>query len=290
MYLVIGSELDACCRRVVAALRAQGQPVRLCADPLAGEVASVWSLDGDRLTGQLRWADGPALAIEQVRGVLLRPNGIMLDVAGWSPEDLAYVRTEWQAALLAWLWSLPCPVINRISDDLWFRPQRPFPEWCTLLRRCGLPTPAIRVTNDPAAARQFAARWGEVTYAPLTSPTRYPIAGERPWAELDKVMQRMPVCLMEPCADQPIIAVVVGQAVVWAERGPASDRRFMALEDGLRRLAATLGLATCEVELRQGGDGPRCVGVDPYPRFERYDEATQEALTAGLVGLLGGDR
>lgn len=290
MYLLIGTEADACCRLVAEALRANGHAARLTDDPLAGEVAFAWSLDGGRVTSHLRWADGTDAPGDRLRGVLVRSQGGALAPDGWAADDLAYLRTEGQSALLALVWSLPCPVVNRPPADLWFRPQRPFPEWRTVLHRCGLPTPVVRVTNDPAAARRFAERWARVTYAPLTSPTRYPIVGERQWAELDKVMQRLPVCLMEPCGDEPTYAVVVGREVVWGDRDAVPEQGRLAIEAGLRRLAATLGLVTLEAELRDSDGGASCVGIDPYPRFERYDAPTQAALTAGLVGALGGDR
>jgi hypothetical protein len=289
MYLLIGTEHDACCRLVAAALRERGHDAWMSSDPLAGEFAVVWSLDEGGVASRLRLPDGTTVPGERVRGMLVRHHGGAFEAEGWAADDLAYLRTEGQAAMLAWLWSLPCPVVNRPTDDLWFRPQRTVPEWRTLMRRHGLPTPAIRVTNDPAEARRFAARWGAVTYAPLTSATRYPIADAGQWAELDKVMARLPVCLVEPCAGPTTRAVVVGDEVVWGAPLARPGAR-LAIESGLRRLAATLRLAVLEAEVREGEDGPRCVGLDPYPRFERYEAPIQAALTAGVVGLLGGER
>jgi len=87
------------------------------------------------------------------------------------------------AALLAWLWSLPCPVINRYPSALWYRPQMPLLAWQRLLRSCGIPTMETLVTNVESEARDFRrhlARNGVAgaVYGPLTSNARYLLGGD----------------------------------------------------------------------------------------------------------------
>ena len=82
-------------------------------------------------------------------GVLVRSTG-WLDPTGWAPADHAYMQSETQAALLACLTGLSCPVINRASASLWYRPRNPLLGWLPLLRRCGLPAPETILTDDPA--------------------------------------------------------------------------------------------------------------------------------------------
>ena len=290
MFLLIGHESDHCCRRVAAALRDRGQPVLLTPEPLAGAMTFTWRLDPDGSTSTLQPAGQPIVDAAALRGVLVRARGGPVDPAGWAPEDLAYARAEAQAALLAWLWTLRCPVVNRLSADLWFRRQQPLLEWRALLRRCGLPTPAVQITNNLAAAQRFAERCaGAVTYAPLTAAARYPVRDDRQWSELAGVLSRLPVCLLEPCGGRPSHGCVVGRQVIWDSGADLTPAERAQLAPNLRRLAAALGLATLEIELQRGGNGePRCVDIAPDPRLDRYDTAGQEALVAALVGALAG--
>ena len=128
MFLLIGHESDLCCGRVEEALRGLGQAVLLTPEPLAGENTFTWTLETRGSDSRLHLADGRVIPATALRGVLVRARGGPVDSAAWSPEDLAYVRAETQAALFAWLWGLPCTVVNRLPADLWFRPQRPFVE------------------------------------------------------------------------------------------------------------------------------------------------------------------
>src|SRR5262249_30234525 len=133
------------------------------------------------------------------RGVLVRGYGVPADATNWVPEDYTYTCMEAQAALFAWLHTLACPVVNRLSADLWFFPQRSLVAWQSHFVRAGLPTPVAQVTNDFAAARRFAARWqGNLTYTPLTSRSRYTIATDEQWSELAQIMRYLPVALSEP--------------------------------------------------------------------------------------------
>ena len=51
-----------------------------------------------------------------------------------------------------------CPVVNRSSAALWYRPLNPLLVWLPLLRRCGLPAPETVVTDDPDTAYAFCGR------------------------------------------------------------------------------------------------------------------------------------
>ena len=290
MFLLIGHESDPCCRYVAAALRDRGQPVLLTPEPLAGAMSFTWRLDPGGSTSTVQPSGQPVIDAAALRGVLVRARGGPVDPAGWVPEDLAYARAEAQAALLAWLWTLRCPGVNRLSADLWFRRQQPLLEWRALLQRCGLPAPAVQITNDLAAARRFAARRaGAVTYAPLTVAARYPVDDDRQWSELAGVLSRLPVCLLEPCDGRPSHGCVVGRQVIWDSREDPTPAERAQLAPSLRRLAAELGLTTLEIELRRVDDGGlRCVDVAPDPRLDRYDVAGQQALVAALVEALAG--
>lgn len=287
MYLLIGHPADRCCQLVGEALRASGYDTLTTIEPLVGDTLFAWTLTTDDSQSTLRWADRAGGSHESLRGVFVRMPGGPADMAGWSLRDRAYAQAETNAALVAWLRSLPCRVINRPDADLWFRPQRSPGEWRGLFDRCRLPALQSLITNDLGAARRFAERWnGHADYAPLTSTTRYPIVNDSHWLELAKVMARVPVCLIEPTGGPPVWATVIGREVVWSDRcelPPAAHARF---DDGLRALAAALDVAWLQVELRPGVDGPRCVTLLFYPQIEMYAPADQATIAAGIARLL----
>ena len=99
----------------------------------------------------------------------------LVDPMGWRAEDLTYLQAESQAALLAWLWSLPCMVVNRYEPAIWYRPNAPLLAWHGLLTRAGLPTLDTEITNANLSADLPA------VFAPLTTETRYLVARDDEW-------------------------------------------------------------------------------------------------------------
>ena len=145
-------------------------------------VASTES-DVDQSTSRLALDDEETVSDVDLQGVLVRTFG-WIDPAGWEPKDLAYMQSETQAALLAWLWSLDCPVVNRYPPSVWYRPEIPLLFWSSVLRRCGLPTLETLVTNVEQEAEAFGREEkgaAGVVYGPLSSPVRYLVAGEEDW-------------------------------------------------------------------------------------------------------------
>jgi hypothetical protein len=289
VFLIIGSDADQLSQQVASTLRKRGHNVIMTPDPLAGDGAFAWWFDTLQSQSQVRFPSEPELPSTLLRGVLVRALGGPVSAEGWTLEDFTYVQSETQAALLAWLWSLPCSVVNRMTADLWFRPQRPYPEWHALLVRSGLPTLNIQICNDPVTARDFADRWGgTVTYAPLTSFAHYPVASEQQWAELGKVMSVLPVCLMEPCTTTAQHACLVDHDVIWDGVADPGGGERETLEHGLRRLAAELRLDLLEITVQRGTAGLCCTGVNLYPNLGSYDATRHEMLVTGVINGLGG--
>jgi hypothetical protein len=52
--------------------------------------------------------------------------------------DAKYLYAEKEAALLGWIWSLRCPVVNRYTPELWFGPGDSLAYWCGRLERARL--------------------------------------------------------------------------------------------------------------------------------------------------------
>ncbi len=282
MHLILGHLHDACCSGVLARLRARGLRARFCPAPLAPPARLVWRLDVNGLTTRLALDDGPA---EEIDSVLVRSTG-WLDPAGWEPADHAYMQSETQAALLAWLAGLSCPVINRLSAALWYRPLNPLLAWLPLLRRCGLPAPETIVTDDPDEARAFGRRLeaAGVPGAVCASLTRCAawLVGPADWEGLAAVQARMPVCLTEPHG-RTRAACVVARTVIWDGQPDSAEA---ALEPRFLHLAAVAGLDFLEVATAPVRHGPAVVLVEPLPRLEHFGPPARAGILNALTSLL----
>jgi hypothetical protein len=184
VHIVLGDPQDPWCISVRDALDARGCRTVVIANPLAHPSLFQWNLTNERSVSQVADEGGAATADEQIAGVFVR-NSACIDPDDWEPADLAYMQAETQAALLGWLWSLPCPVVNRYPSAIWYRPRAPLLSWFPLFHRCGLAITETLVTNVEQEARAFGRRlvaeeMGGAIYGPLTGEAQY--VGELAWA------------------------------------------------------------------------------------------------------------
>jgi hypothetical protein len=282
MHLLLGAETDSCCRAVGAALESRGHTARIIADPFVSASRLSWRLDNGDSVSRLLLEEAEPFSDEDIEGALVRCVG-WVEPEGWQPEDHAYMHAETNAALIGWLWSLPCPVVNRYPASIWYRGQSSLQMFQPLLWRCGLPTLESMVTNVESEARAFGKRLATgVVYAPLTTSERYLIAGESDWNGLAAMQQCAPVCLTQPHGATEL-ACVVGDRVVWASAPPIEASR---LEFSLIRFAAAAGLSFVEVTLAATLSGLRVIAVEPHPRFDLFGESAQREIVNGLTALL----
>lgn len=287
MHLLLGDPQDAFCLRVRSVLEARGFATRVIASPLVHPSRFAWRLDNEQSASRLAWNDEPPIAGDDIAGVLVAGTA-WIDPAGWERDDLAYVHAETQAALLAWLWSLPCPVVNRFPAAVWCRPRIPLLFWHGLLRRCGLPAPDTLVTNVDGEARAFGERAGQenraaVVYGPLTSDARYLVTSDQDWNGVAAMQRYAPICLTRPHGAAQLACVVGGQ-VVW-EGEPPPD--MIPFEPALRRFATAAGLTFVELALAPDPDGRiGVVAVEPHPNFERFGDFARQRIVEEIVRLM----
>jgi len=287
-FLLMSHSQDAVSQRVAQGLGLRGHRIILTSNAVAAPFLLSWRLQSDPGDDTWVWREASSAAAPTIAGVLVRSAGGPSDPENWDPHDLFYAQVEAQAALLAWIWSLPCLVVNRCSADLWFRPQRSYPEWQALFAECGLPRVSLLVTDEIDAARDFGVQSrGHVAYVPLTSSNRYPITSPTDWLELAKLLDHVPVCLMAIPRQASMYATIVGRQVVWDQDVPADAR---ALDGGLLTLAERLGVDLMQVDIVATHEGFRCINVDIYPVLHRHDSATQETVVDALIDLLEGGR
>jgi hypothetical protein len=275
-YLFLGRPEDHCYTDVRNTLEAHGFASLVIADPFARPCRFSWALDTEHSGSSLTLEGREPIGDHQIAGVVVfGPEWI--DPAGWRPDDLTYVQAETQAALLAWLWSLPCPVVNRYPPAIWYRPQAPLLAWHGLLLRAGLPTLDTVITNVEHNGDGSGA-----VYTPLTADTRYLIASDEDWRGVTALQTVTPVSLSAPHGE-PLRVCVVGEHVVWDGNPPAAAA---ALEGGLRAFARATGLAVIEVALAPTSMGLCVVAVETRPRLERLREATRKDVVQRIVEFL----
>ncbi len=285
MHLLVGDPQDACCLSVRTALEARNHPTCIISNPLVHPSRFSWWLN-KQSASELVWDEEPVVFDDQITGVLVRSTG-WIDPIGWQPDDLTYMQAEAQAALLAWLWSLACPVVNRYPSAIWYNRQVPLLSWQRLLRHCGLPTLETLVTNVDQEARVFGRRLAQegvagAVYGPLTSDVRYLLTSDEDWNGLATMQRYAPVCLTYPHGEAHLVCVA-GDQVVW-EGKPSPETAL--LEPALRRFATAAGLAFVELALAPTSEGICVIDVEPNPHFERFGDAARHQIVEGLVHLL----
>jgi hypothetical protein len=287
VHLLLGNPQDPCCVGVRDLLEARNYPTRIVANPLVHPSRFSWRLDNHRSSSQLAWDDELPMPDDRIAGVLVRSIG-WIDPAGWEKAgDLAYMQAETQAALLAWLWSLACPVVNRYPSALWYRPRVPLLSWQGLLRRCGMPTLETLVTNVEAEARSFGRRLARegvagAVYGPFTGDLSYFVTDDKDWSGLAALQQTAPVCLAYPHG-APQLVCVLGEEVVW-EGEPAPE--VAALEPVLQCFAGAAGLALVELALAPTSQGVCVIAVEPHPNFGHFGAVARQRIVEGIVRLL----
>jgi len=286
VHLILGSPHDVCCVSVQAALEARGCSTRLVSNPVAHPSRFSWRLTNDESTSQLVWDDGTSVFDDKIDGVFVR-RAVWIDPDGWQNEDLGYMQSETHAAVLGWLWSLPCPVVNRYSAAMWYHSQ-PHPlSWQRQLRRCGLPTPETLVTNVDEESRAFGKQLSRegvpgVVYGPLTRDSRYLITDNKDWDGLAAMQRHAPVCLTYPHEAVQFVCVV-GQQAIWEGEPPPEA---IELEPALHSFAAALGLTFVELAFARTAQGICVVGVEPHPYIDHFGYRAQQQIVEGLVDIL----
>ncbi|HEY7026806.1 MAG TPA: hypothetical protein VH438_04325 [Gemmatimonadales bacterium] len=286
VYLLVGDPQDPWCLAVRSALEAGHNETRTIRNPFADPAFFSWRLDNEQSTSRLSWAGEEPLAGDRFSGVFVR-GPAWIDATEWQPDDLAYMLAETQAALVAWLWSLDCPVVNRYPAAIWYQPRAPLLLWHPLLRHCGLPTLETVITNMPQETRALKRRLADagvagVVYEPLTSPARYLVTSDDEWGRLEVMQGYAPACFPYPYGDVHCLCVV-GDHVVWQDYPGVEAAR---LEPALIRFSAATGLAFVELTLAPGSSGLCVVGVEPFPRYDHFDDVTQQRIAGRLAQML----
>ena len=286
MHLLLGDPQDVCCQEVRDALAARGFASHVISNPVVHPSRFCWSFNSEQSESSLAWDGQEPVPDGDIAGVFVHSTG-WIDPAGWRPSDLMYVQAETQAAVLAWIWSLECPVVNRYPPAVWYRPHAPLLSWYGLLKRSGLSTLDVLVTNIEQEARAFGARLAEqdlsgVVCGALTSDARFLVSSEDDWRGVAALQRTSPVCFVVPHAET-LPVCVVGNQVVWDET-PTPE--FAALEPALLAFAAAAGLQFVGLTLAATPRGVCVVSVETRPLLNRFGDAPRRLVVGEIVRLL----
>jgi glutathione synthase/RimK-type ligase-like ATP-grasp enzyme len=259
-----------------------------------------------------RWllpGDGPPIHAADVTAVWWRSTRPFVTHPGLSAGDAAFaVRQTWEALQGFWA-SLPARYVNQPwRNEIASHKAHQLP----LAERCGLRVPRTLITNDVARAQAFvaAARGAPVIHKALHAtpvdwhPTRLLTKAER--ADLSAV-RLAPVILQEYVEGVDLRVYAVGDRLFTAEidaRATASPEDFRtvfdearvapcslppAVEAGLRRLMAELGIVYGAIDLRRRGDGEHLfLEVNPAGLWRFVEQRTGLPISAAIADLLLG--
>jgi hypothetical protein len=281
MVLLLGSTEDLCLRAVRDALAARGANGEISASPFAQPVRTSWTFGGASVANRVS-LESRDLEIE---GVLVRGRGTYApdEPTQWWPEDLAYLRSEAEAALLAWLTALPCRVIDRQPAWLWYGMRHPVIAWGSLLRSCDLPPLDMVITDCPEDITDFLAAYGGAALEPMGGCGRGLVASKSLPYVLD-LARSTPLRLTAP-HDGAARVCRAGASIVW-DGCPPPDRD--ALDERIRAFTGLAGLEHVELIVTMARPA-RVVDVEPLSRFERFGAEAQSAIAESLAASLLGD-
>jgi hypothetical protein len=278
MHLILGSPTDSLCSELLRALAAEGHYAQIISKLFEVPSVAQWRFDSDSSSSALVLPDARELSGAQIESVFFAHYS-GLDASDWNEQDWPYAYGEAQAALLGWLWSLPCPVVNRLTAQLWYCNPMPLAAWQPLLGRAGFAAGSLAISNVASALRRFAEPTGAAVYSPLASSQCYMVASESEWQGIEQLTALAPVCLSRPHR-QPVHVCAVGSQFFWNMAPPVEA---CALECSVARLRDLLKLDWLSLALARFGDTWHVVGVETQPQLCAFDAAARAEIIHALV-------
>jgi hypothetical protein len=282
MFLILDELPPPLARSLQTGFDAMGAEIVWISD-FASQVELIWRLDTASSAFELHLENGRTLSTEQLFGVVTLAPSI-----GDNSEikEKEHFRAEKRAALLAWLWSLQCPVINRIPPMLWISPHIPLALWRPALRKCGLPAVDSILSNLPSELEKFVSELsGECDYVPLSIKELYRVATP---ADFEGLTKLAPFCSINLAQSSPFTytACVVERNVFWNQ---SVSPVLTSLQDRLIQLGVVTGLSFLEIGALIVDGAPRICSISPFPKLDRFRANTCDAIATALLGLLGSD-
>jgi len=284
--LVVGRDEDLCCKLVRDRLTELGREVLyLRENDLFPGMDFVWELNQGKSRGSVG-RGGHRVPFEELDGVLARFTGITTSAEEHKTKDGQYLNSEWHALARGYIHSLPCPVVNRLRPELWYKQRLSTADFSAMAPQARFLQPRTLVTTNFAEVGGFFELCGRrMRYSPISLPANYVIEDAADLEKLERLCGVMPLFLSEVVNGTAVRAFVVGREVVFD--GEGSD----TASEACRESAARLGLTFCEFELVETARGDwYCQGVQCAPYlFDCSEEARARVIDLLIGELCAGD-
>lgn len=249
---------------------------------------------GRRLSGRIGTLD-----LSQISAAYVRPvDAASLQEYGADESGPAIaIAREFAATLTTWLELAPILVVNRFSVQA-SNTSKLF-QARTILAH-GFSVPASLATTDPAAARAFIQRHGDVIYKSLSSVRS--IVRRLGVDELERLgdVRGCPTLFqahvkgtdyrVHVVGDRCIATMISSEGDDYRYAGDAEMQRVQLPDEVERRcvaLSQALGLPFSGVDLRRDPSGTWfCFEVNPSPGFSAFEPTDSIEITTALIELL----
>jgi hypothetical protein len=181
MWLVLSSSKDIAGLWVYHGLKEYGLSPLELVSPEMLIYSPRWTqrLNNRMVETEVRLIDGRVIKSEAVKGVINRLTGIGSDVINSIIKtDQEYVKHEMFAFLSSWLYSFPCPVLNRPTSQGLPGYFRHLSEWRWLAAKAGLPTLPYRQSSRNDPEEEYWIEQLNLTTLTTTIITLFVIAGQ----------------------------------------------------------------------------------------------------------------
>ena len=286
-FVIIGRSEDPCCRSVQGLLTSRGQEVLFLDETrLFPGLRLVWELSNGRSQGTLGQGE-QSVRLAETDGVLARFSGFPVSKEEFQTADGQYLSNEWHALMRGYVRALPCPVINRVRPELWYKPFLSVPDLVSFLPGLRFKVPKTLIATSLEEAQLFFDECGHrVCYSPLTIPSKYPIETGEDLRKLATLAGFLPFHLREIVPGERGNAYVVGTDVVW-ESSSGAPMPETNVQERCVEIAASLGLTFCELQLlRSSGNEWYCLGLACMPDLFQCSEDTGRAISERLANAL----
>jgi glutathione synthase/RimK-type ligase-like ATP-grasp enzyme len=289
MIFVWGSKRDTPVERVLEALEARGADIYYLAESALEKLRYDIVFSESSPSGWIE-SDGRRVAVDQFRGIYLRPG-----------EPVAGQAQNAAMVLLALAASLPSVVVNRPAAG---RSNASKPYQIGLIAQAGFQVPETLVTTSPAAARAFLRKHGRLVYKSLSGIRSIVATLDASQEGRLEDVRTGPVQLQAYVSGLDVRVHIVGDRwFACSVKSAAADYRYagatgteaelsafkLSKDVGKRLVALVRGmnLLVAGVDLRRTPDGSWvCFEVNPSPGFPWYEEATGHEIAEAIANLL----
>jgi hypothetical protein len=289
LFLVLGAEQDPCCRLVQEELLARGSKVCFLRESqLFPDLKFTWEPSGESCRGIVDSTHG-RLRFGDITAVFSRFYGIPVGPEDYNTRDGQYISAEWNALLMAWLQQIPCPVVNRLRPELWYKSHLNVPDLLSLVPGLRFKLPPALVTSSFDNARSFCRRLaGPVNYAPLTQQVSYLVQTETDVEKLAALEGSLPFYLTERVSGTKLDAFVVSRDVVLVRTDGSVAQEIPAeVQRACVQVGEALGLEFYRLSLVMTAKGEwYCFGLDRIPQIYECGPEAKTRIASCLADNL----